>query len=139
VTGKKPCQLHVVARPWAIVNERWKVSNDMAAWNDEMICRGPRTVEFGVGAEERDNQLLVGLACLVCATVVCTPRLVAQNRPPATPLIAHNPYFSVWSTTDKLSDSPTRHWTGHPQPQMGLVRARRYKMASKVLVTVTSV
>jgi len=40
VTGETPCQLHVVARPWAIVNERWRISNVMAAQNDGMTCPG---------------------------------------------------------------------------------------------------
>ncbi len=58
------------------------------------------------------------LMLLGCAVVMAQTPL----RPPAVPLIAHDPYFSVWSMTDQLAGSETKHWTGASQPLSGVLR-----------------
>jgi hypothetical protein len=70
------------------------------------------------------NTVAVGVLSVMpaIAGLLATSLATAQERPPATPLIVHNPYFSIWSDTNTLTGSNTRHWTGHPQQLTGLVR-----------------
>ena len=54
---------------------------------------------------------------LALVTILGSTTVFGQqlNRPPAVPLVACDPYFSIWSQADKLTDTDTTHWTGKPQ------------------------
>ena len=44
-------------------------------------------------------------------------------RPTAVPLITVDPFFSIWSCADKLTDDAPRHWSGYRNAMTGLVFA----------------
>ncbi|TPW16730.1 MAG: hypothetical protein FD129_644, partial [bacterium] len=51
-------------------------------------------------------------------------------RPPAVPLVACDPYFSVWSASDRLTDSETVHWTGkrHALSSIARIDGKPYRL-----------
>ena len=80
---------------------------------------------------------MTGLLC-AAALLATKPASAESLRPPAVPLVTSDPYFSIWSPADKVTDANTVHWTGKPHRLTSLVRidGKAYRVMGKEPATV---
>jgi hypothetical protein len=77
--------------------------------------------------------LFVGLCCMAAVSASLSAAEPKGFRPPAVPLVVHDPYFSIWSPSDKLTDEWPRHWTGAVNALCSMVRidGKTYRIMGK--------
>ena len=63
------------------------------------------------------QKILLTVCAFACAAAA------QAFRPPAVPLVSVDPFFSVWSAADRLTDVEATHWSGAKQPITVLLEA----------------
>lgn len=94
---------------------------ESASGNGAVIRESAAGSSLRNGVRRRSRELMVSILALACAAPVLAQQPLTV-RTPATPLVLHDPYFSIWSFNDTLNGGPTRHWTGTEQQLNGFIR-----------------
>jgi len=64
----------------------------------------------------------VGALVLSAIVTALSAQEPAKQIAPSYPLITHDSYFSIWSSSDQLNQSTTVHWTGAHQSLVGIIQ-----------------
>ena len=62
------------------------------------------------------------LLLLATALLGVSTGLAQSFRPPSVPLVTFDPYLSIWSAADHLTDHATEHWTKREHALVSLIR-----------------
>jgi len=68
------------------------------------------------------NLLTAIIVAFIASLAIAAEPVPWKFRPPAVPLVTHSPYFSIWSMSDRLTDAPTKHWTGAQHGMCGMIK-----------------
>ena len=79
------------------------------------------------------RQLAIILFLFAGATAIHAESPATALRPPAVPLVTSDPYLSIWSEADHLTDDTTRHWTRRAHSLVSLIRVdgKAYRLMGK--------